>query len=408
MFKADVLKKYKAQLLCMTASVFLAGLSLLTGNNDQLSEGIIRRNGYGEADRSCQIGVEGISESVEYIDITVLHRSYSKEEAEQKIAELMDSIPLYICGNNESLDAVRTDLKLPRSIPGFEGIQLSWYSENTDLLSSDGRVFNEELTEPADAALRLSAKADACRQEYRLPLKVLPAALNEKEQRIFKLIKTIRSADENQRQTDILTLPSELDGKQLKYSGKKSSTPLLILLLGAAAALLLGLKPKQDLKKAKKEQELQLVLDYSEVISRLLVYTGAGLTIRNAWRKTALDHQKTDADQDARHLVYEEMYKAYTDMEKGIPENQAYMDFARRCGPRCYTRLASLLSLQYKNGGSTLSAALELEMEEAFEQRKNTAKRLGEEASTKLMAPLMLSLITVFMIVVTPAVMAMG
>ena len=46
-----------------------------------------------------------------------------------------------------------------------------------------------------------------------------------------------------------------------------------------------------------------------------------------------------------------------------------------------------------------------LEAADAFEQRKNTARRLGEEAGTKLMLPLMLSLMTVMMIVAIPAMM---
>ena len=42
-------------------------------------------------------------------------------------------------------------------------------------------------------------------------------------------------------------------------------------------------------------------------------------------------------------------------------------------------------------------------MEEAFEQRKDIAKRLGEEASTKLLIPLFLMLGVVMVMVVAPA-----
>ena len=43
------------------------------------------------------------------------------------------------------------------------------------------------------------------------------------------------------------------------------------------------------------------------------------------------------------------------------------------------------------------------EAEDAFEDRKNLAKKLGEEAGTKLMIPLFLMLIVVFAIVIIPA-----
>ena len=46
-------------------------------------------------------------------------------------------------------------------------------------------------------------------------------------------------------------------------------------------------------------------------------------------------------------------------------------------------------------------------MQEAFEQRKNMAKRQGEEAVTKLMLPLGLSLIAVLIITAVPAMLTM-
>ena len=47
-----------------------------------------------------------------------------------------------------------------------------------------------------------------------------------------------------------------------------------------------------------------------------------------------------------------------------------------------------------------------MEMEEAFETRKSTALRLGEEAGTKLLLPLFLLLLIVMIIVIVPAMMA--
>jgi 1,4-dihydroxy-2-naphthoate octaprenyltransferase len=49
---------------------------------------------------------------------------------------------------------------------------------------------------------------------------------------------------------------------------------------------------------------------------------------------------------------------------------------------------------------------LELEMNDAFEHRKTTARRLGEEAGTKLLLPLFLLLGIVMIIVIVPALTA--
>ena len=46
---------------------------------------------------------------------------------------------------------------------------------------------------------------------------------------------------------------------------------------------------------------------------------------------------------------------------------------------------------------------LEEEAERVFLERKNTARKLGEEASTKLLIPMMLMLMVVMGIVIVPA-----
>ena len=61
-----------------------------------------------------------------------------------------------------------------------------------------------------------------------------------------------------------------------------------------------------------------------------------------------------------------------------------------------------------KNGSKSLTPVLEAEMEAAFEQRKNLARRLGEEASTKLLLPLFMMLLIVMVMITVPAFLAFG
>ncbi len=50
---------------------------------------------------------------------------------------------------------------------------------------------------------------------------------------------------------------------------------------------------------------------------------------------------------------------------------------------------------------------LRLQANECWLMRKNTAQRLGEEASTKLLLPMMLMLIAILLIVAAPAILAL-
>ena len=66
-------------------------------------------------------------------------------------------------------------------------------------------------------------------------------------------------------------------------------------------------------------------------------------------------------------------------------------------------KLASLLTQNLRKGSSELSELLSKEAELAMEQRKNLAKRLGEEAGTKLLLPMMLMLSIIMVLIIVPA-----
>lgn len=88
-----------------------------------------------------------------------------------------------------------------------------------------------------------------------------------------------------------------------------------------------------------------------------------------------------------------------------MPEGKAYEEFGKRCGIPSYMKLAALLEQNRKNGSKRLRDTLRVEMAEAFEQRKHQARRLGEEAGTKLLLPLFLLLAVVMVMVALPALM---
>ena len=87
----------------------------------------------------------------------------------------------------------------------------------------------------------------------------------------------------------------------------------------------------------------------------------------------------------------------------GMPEGECYEDFGVRCREPSYRRFGMLLSQNLRKGSKGLTDILEREAADAFEDRKKLAKKLGEEAGTKLMIPLFMMLAIVFAIVTVPA-----
>ena len=68
----------------------------------------------------------------------------------------------------------------------------------------------------------------------------------------------------------------------------------------------------------------------------------------------------------------------------------------------------TLLEQSVRKGGSGLSEALLQEEIVAFEERKNLARRYGEEAGTKLLGPMVVLLLVVMSMVLLPAFMSFG
>jgi hypothetical protein len=94
------------------------------------------------------------------------------------------------------------------------------------------------------------------------------------------------------------------------------------------------------------------------------------------------------------------------ELKLGVPENKAYEQFGRRTGLIPYIKFSSLISQNLKKGTKGFTELLLHEATQAFENRKESAKRQGEEAGTKLLIPMMLLLVIVFLIIMIPAFMA--
>lgn len=393
----------KEQILCLLAGLFLSVCAALTGERTLFTDAegntYVNRPEAGGAGKEIEI-TASYGETRESMTVGISPRAFTETEAEAMFLSAMDRIPEILRGENESLLAVKKPLLFPASFPELPGLRCSFSPSDRSVITEEGEVRNETLTEEISLEILVVLSAGAFRREYYIPVKICPAEeeLLSDHDRLGKLL---LESDQQSPEEGKVILPSEVNGKKVTYAAGRNPTPVLLFFLGVLSAGLLSLKPKEEERERKKKRETELAIDYSEVVSKLIVYIGAGLTIRNAWSKLS------EGQEGKERAVYQEILFTDSELKNGVPESRAYMDFGRRCGLKCYLRLSSLLDQNRKTGDSALLSALELEMEEAFEQRKNTARRLGEEAGTKLMLPLMMSLITVLIIVLVPAVMKM-
>ena len=156
----------------------------------------------------------------------------------------------------------------------------------------------------------------------------------------------------------------------------------------------------RDLFERIKKRRMAIQLDFPDFVNKLTLLINAGMTVTRAWEKTA-------ADSSRQTPLYREISSALQDIRSGIPEHKAYEEFAKRCRVPVITRFISVILQNIKKGNSELVPILRVFSNECWELRKNTAKRYGEEASTKMLLPMMLMFLAILLIVGMPAVLAL-
>ena len=189
---------------------------------------------------------------------------------------------------------------------------------------------------------------------------------------------------------------------------KESGTAAGILLLIAAAVFLLLYRQQASVKEQCDRRERQLKADYPEIVSKLLVLIRAGMPVRSAWMRIAEDYQIQKKKDGQVHFALEEMNAAVKEMNTGISEGRAYLEFGRRCEQNLYLKLGSLLEQNLKKGSYGIAAFLEGERIQALEERRRQIRAEGELAGTKLMAPMMVLFALVLMIIMVPSLMSFG
>lgn len=394
----------RRQIICLAVSAAIF-IPVWIGNQDSALKGnAIRRSGYGEEEIWYEVLVSGLEEKEIPVQIPVSSRKRREEEARRIREEWVENLPAEILQQNPSLKEIRSDLNLINYYDKL-ALRLEWETGDSELIDCFGKVYNQGLTENGeDTWLRLTVFDNVGNSIFHIPVHIYPPELSDMDKKVRALSEAIHTADKDTEEEEWLTLPGEFDGEKLSYRLKPDYSSILILVMGGGLAFLYGFEDQVRQKEREKKRKEQLMLEYSEVASKLQVYLGAGMTVRTAWEKMALDYKTgLAAGRCAASPAYEEVVKVCIDLQSGVSESEAYRRFGRRCGLRPYMKLASLMEQNRKTGLKNLRYLLEEEVASAFEERKNIARRLGEEAGTKLLLPLFLMLGVVMVMVAAPA-----
>lgn len=357
-----------------------------------------------DIDSDASGDIENELESSKDIILKIEERRLNKQELELAFEEAKEYLDKSLLGGNETLDFVSKDLYFCSKIPSTS-ILVKWQPEDPNLISNSGKVLNEEISSNGViTTVRAALVYGEERIDYIIPLRIMPKEYTKEEELTIALNEEINKASEETIYDESIKLPDTVGDYQVNWSVREDKTGTFILVIGIVLAILMWFQEDKNLEKKVQMRKNQMLLDYPEIINKFTLLVNAGMTIKQAWLRISEDYvMKIEKGVNIHRYAYDEMIITAREISLGISETVAYEQFGKRAGLLPYMKFATLIAQNLKKGSKGLSQILNNEATEAFEERKEVAKKMGEEAGTKLLLPMMMMLIIVLIIIIIPA-----
>ncbi len=380
-------------------------LYLCSRMENRLADGVrLSRNEWDAGDYQVTL----IAETEQWsrkIPFLVEARRLSEEEQRKLQEKLYAELPDLIKKENADLKHVVSDLNLVSSVAGYP-FHLTWDSSNYKRISRDGKIDRKEIDTVEEVDLTVTISYGQEKTSFTYEVFILPETFDEEESFFQSLEDLLSVIDMDGISHSQITLPNHLQGKAIVWKEVKKNNTVLVIFLTAFGCVMAARGMEKDLEKECKKRNQQLLSDYPGFVSKLRLYMSAGLTVKNAFYRIMKDYE--NPQKQKKRYLYEEMKISCYQLENGVMEEQVYQEFGKRCGETRYRRLSFLLSVHLKRGNGQLLTLLAQEADGAQEDRRNMAKKAGEEAGTRLLFPMMLMLVVVMFLILLPAYLDFG
>lgn len=388
----------------------LAGAALIQESmNPVLKQGnVLERQAYGDGNYDAELIWEIPEKELEQeLSVHVAEQGLTKEEQQALLAAAEQEIAETFPGENESVDEIRKDVCIQSQYQDGQ-VTADWSFDSYQYVNLEGHVMNDSLEEEeilVKAVVELGC--DSQTLEYQFFFQICPKIFSEKEKINNKLKQELIKKNEKTNDSTLI-LPESIDDQTIIWKEKSERMPLKLLLLGMIAAGCVPLVEKSRKQEEEKRRKEKLQSEYPELVSKLTILLGAGMTLFSAWNKIATNYSnKRKNNTIPIHPLYEEMLITCHEIESGVGEARAYERFGERCGLHRYRKFCSLLVQNLRKGTRGLVQLLEQEVSDAFEERKNLAKKSGEEAGTKMLFPMMMMFGIIIVIIMVPAFLSL-
>ena len=373
-----------------------------------IPENRLKRDDYGGLTKSRELVADLEEQSEEQIfPVTYRARRYTGAQALSLLAEGQAELEAGIKGENASLDHVENGLFFPEKLANGR-VDVSYLTVPYGIVSEQGKITGEPEQGGTLVEIRATLSCQGEELLYETAVMVYPKTLTGSELIRSQVQKALEQADEEQAESEYLELPEEVEGRRIRWHEPSSDLWKIMLFWCLVIPPVIWIGRDAAIRQKATLRREQMVMDYPDILWRMTMLLGAGMTARHAFASIAAGYEKSRKITGERRYAYEEMRYALREMDAGTGEAAAYERFGQRCGLPGYIKMGSLLAVNLRKGTADLRQSLEKEAGLALEERKNNALKAGERAGTKMLFPMILMLGVVIVILVVPAFMAMA
>ncbi len=370
-------------------------------NNKVLFDNLLERPAVGERDETEELEYTTDDNTTD-ITIDVPAKLHTKEEKESLVDKAKEEIEETFKGDNEDLDCVNKPVVMKEKYSDGM-VKAEWQLSNYKIVGSEGEINYDNLEKETIIEATVTLSCEDYTDLYSFSFQVEPLDTTSSygiDYYIRKIISDLFDTDEA-----VIELPKRIGEKDVTWSKKYTYLGAKIGLLGAFAAIAMILGQMKEEKTKKEKYTKSLIRDYPKIVESLALYVGAGLSVKNAMFRISDEYIRRRGKK--KEPGFEGVLRMCREMEEGRSELKAYELLTVYCPTREYRRLSSLLSSNLKKGTKGMIEELNNEEKEAFEMQKQYVRIAGEEASTKLLFPMIGLLGIVLVIIIAPSIFNM-
>lgn len=381
-------------ILILLIGILVSGALFLKEKKADIDGSVIERE-YGK-NRDVKL----IADSVygkEVIELEVLSRTYSDEEINAMITGFEEELKQQILGDNLSFDSINSDLVLENKVFDYP-FEVEYRIRPGGFIDSSGRIVSE-IYEETDLNIEIKYYLDNYENELNVPLTIVPRDFSENEIFYERLKQKLNDDNSNLRTSGSMELPNNLDGINLSWEKPKKKTSLKVAALTCLLALIIIFKDKFTAGENMKKRKQLIEAEYPEFAMKYALLCEAGLTHRQIVERFGDDFK----NKREKGPIYEELFRSSRRLKAGISLTDSLNEMASDCGVRELSYFVSLINRNIKKGGREIASEIRKAADESISQKREKIRRKAETAGTKLLLPMALMMVIVFVLIMIPA-----